>query len=718
MAEIEKEKLTGVVERITYQNTENNYSVLKLEIKQRRKKVVTVTGYFPSINVGETIEVWGEWINHPQYGYQFNAAEHNTVYPVTIEGIVKFLGSGIIKGIGPVTAKRIVNHFKLKTLDVIENEIDKLADVDGIANKRVEMIRSGWEEHRAIKDVMIFLSSHNISTSHAIKIFSKFGKKSINIVKNDPYQLIYEIHGIGFGTADKIAKDIGYDENAISRIKAGIIYILFESTNEGHVYLPEEEIIEKGEQLLSVDESLIKEGIEQLLAENKIIKDSERIYLPGLYRAEISIAEKLKRMLQNPVKRIEPKELKEYIDRVEIFQSIKFTEMQKEAIIKSFNNRVLVMTGGPGTGKTTTVKGIIGLFHDKGLRITLAAPTGRAAKKLEETTGRKAKTIHRLLEFNPRNNQFTINPNNQLSDDLIIIDEGSMIDTYLMNDLLGGISVKSRIVIVGDSDQLPSVGPGNVLRDIIDSQTVELVKLDQIFRQTEKSDIVSNAHRVNNGEFPNISNRNEDTFFLIKEDDYSKIPEIIKDLCIKRLPNRYGYNPISDIQVLTPMYKGDTGANNLNTILQDALNAKKKELRRGEKRFRVGDKVMQIRNNYDKDVFNGDIGRIKAIDSEYQQIDVEYDLRRVLYDFKELDDIVLAYATTVHKSQGSEYKAVIMPITTQHFIMLQRNLLYTAITRAKELIILIGTAKAINIAVKNNKISKRYTCLAERMAGL
>ncbi len=712
------EKLKGIIERITYQNPENNYTVLKIEITNHPKKIVTITGYFPTINVGETIEVEGEWINHPQYGYQFNAREYNTIYPVTISGIVKFLGSGIIKGIGPITAKRIVSHFKSKTLDIIENNIDKLSEADGIGSKRIEMIRSGWEEHKAIKDVMIFLSSYNISTNYSIKIFNRFGKRSIDIVKNNPYQLIYEIQGIGFKTADKIAKDIGYDEKSISRIKAGISYLLFDSTDEGHVYLTEEEIIKRGKELLSVDESFINEGIKQLIDEKRIIQESERIFLPSLFRAEVSIAEKLKRMMQIPVKKMDSKVLKKEMERIEAFQNIKFTYKQKEAIIKSFNNRVLVMTGGPGTGKTTTIKGIIDLFYNMGMRMSLGAPTGRAAKKLEETTGREAKTIHRLLEYNPREGKFFKCADNPISEDLIIIDEGSMIDTYLLSDLLNGISVKSRLVIVGDADQLPSVGPGNVLRDIINSKIVEVVKLDQIFRQTEKSDIVSNAHRVNCGEFPMIGNRMEDTFFLIKESEPSRIPGIIKELCLKRLPNKYNYNSFEDIQILTPMYKGETGANNLNMILQESLNSFGKELKRGEKMFRVGDKVMQVRNNYEKDIFNGDIGRIKSIDLEYQLLEVDYYSRRVSYNFKELDDIILAYATTVHKSQGCEYKAVIMPITTQHFMMLQRNLLYTAITRAKELMILIGTAKAINIAVRNNKVSERYTYLTERLIKL
>jgi exodeoxyribonuclease V alpha subunit len=709
------ENLKGIVERITYQNPENNYTVLKIEARDYTKKDITATGYFPSINVGETIYMEGEWINHPQYGYQFNVSDYNTVYPVSVSGIVKFLGSGIIKGIGPVTAKRIVNHFKLETLDVIENNIDKLSEVEGIAEKRIEMIRSGWDEHKAIKDVMIFLASHNISTNYAIKIFNKFGRRSIDVVKNDPYKLVYEIQGIGFKTADKIAKDIGFDENSISRIKAGISYILFDATEEGHVYLTENDLIDRSKELLSVDDTIIKRGMDELVYEKRIIKDAERVFLPGLYRAEVSISEKLKRMIKNPVKMMEPGILKNEIEQLEIIRHITFTDKQKEAILKSFNNRVLILTGGPGTGKTTTIRGIIDLFFKMGMRISLAAPTGRAAKKLEETTGRESKTIHRLLEFNPREGIFSKCAENLLTEDVIIIDEGSMIDTYLLNDLLNGVSVNSRLIIVGDADQLPSVGPGNVLKDIIDSNIIEVVRLDYIFRQIEKSDIVSNAHRVNKGEFPLVGNRMEDTFFLIKESDTSKIPEIIKELCLKRLPQKYNYDPFDDIQVLTPMYKGETGANNLNVILQDALNPTGEELRKGEKIFRVGDKVMQIRNNYDKDVFNGDIGRIKSIDMEYQLVEIDFGFRRIIYEFKELDDIILAYATTVHKSQGCEYKSVIMPITTQHFIMLQRNLLYTAITRAKELMILIGTAKAINIAVKNNKISERYTSLKERL---
>ncbi|MCK4966085.1 ATP-dependent RecD-like DNA helicase, partial [bacterium] len=669
----------------------------------------------PVINVGETVEVEGEWINHPQYGYQFNASEYSTVYPVTVSGIEKFLGSGIIKGIGPVTAKKIVEFFELETLDIIEHQIERLKEVDNIGKKRIGMIRNGWEEHRSIKDVMLFLSSHNISTTLAVKIFNKFGKKSINIIRSNPYQLIYHIYGIGFATADKIAQDMGIDRQSMERVKAGLNYILVSATEEGHVYLIKDELIKRGIELLALDIELIEEGIKNLIQEKRIICEKDSYFTPPLYRAEVLISIKLKRMLSNPVQMVQPDIFSSEMEKIERMRHINFSERQRDAVIKSVNNRVLVITGGPGTGKTTAIKGIIDFFKYLRMRVTLGAPTGRAAKKLEETTGVEAKTIHRLLEFNPADGKFARNDKNPLSEDVIIIDEGSMIDTYLLSELLNGISVESRLIIVGDADQLPSVGPGNVLKDIISSGSIEVVKLKYIFRQEEHSDIISNAHRINQGEKPLPGNRIEDNFFFIEEEDVSQIPEIIKDLCTKRLPNRYKFDPFEDIQVLTPMYKGDTGALNLNNVLQDALNPKGRELRRGEKLFRVGDKVMQIRNNYDKDVFNGDIGKIKRINIENQEVVVGYYSRNVLYDFRELDDIVLAYATTVHKSQGSEYKAVIIPLTTQHYVMLQRNLFYTALTRAKELFVLVGTWKAVNIAVKNDKVSERYTSLAGRL---
>jgi len=709
------ESLKGIVDKISFRNDENGYTIMKLEVSQRPKKTVVVTGILGSTQEGETLEVFGKWVNHPKYGYQFNIAEYKTIHPVTVPGIIKYLSSGLIKGIGDVYAERIVEKFGMETLDIIENNIEKLNDVEGIGPKRIELIRQSWEEQRAIKDVMLFLASHNISTTYALKMYRIYGNRAVEVVKQNPYQLIYDISGIGFITADKIARTMGIAEDAPERIQAGIVFILTTAAEDGHVYLEKSELINRGQELLAASPELIDEALVQLAHKNRVFIDDSRLYLPFLYYAETEIAVRISQLLTNPLPVVNREVVNAEIQNIEILHRITFTAKQREAIIQSLNNRILIITGGPGTGKTTTVKGIIEIFFRRNLRVALGAPTGRAAKRLEEATGKEGKTIHRLLEYNPRNQQFAHNETNPLSEDAVIIDESSMIDTPLFGSLIKAIHPGSRLIIVGDADQLPSVGPGNILLDILHSGKINVVQLDQIFRQKNRSDIVTNAHRINSGEFPYISNREDDNFFLVKEELPEKITETIRELCISRLPNKYNLDPIKDIQVISPLYKGVTGAHNLNIVLQEALSTGKNELRRGGTLFREGDKVMQIRNNYDKEIYNGDIGWISQIDKENLKMIVIFDERPVAYDFKELDEIILAYAITVHKSQGSEYPAVVMPITTQHYIMLQRNLIYTAVTRAKMLFVFVGTLKALHIAIKNNTISQRFTYLNERL---
>lgn len=709
------QRLRGVIERITFQNPENSYTVLKLEPAGRTRNLITVLGIFPSVSVGETIEVEGKWIMHPSYGQQFQADHYNSVFPVTIDGIVKFLGSGLIKGIGPVTAKRIVDTFGSDTLDIIENHTERLTEVEGIGEKKIAIIQNGWEERKHVKDLMLFLSGYNISTTLALKIYRHYGARAISVLQQDPYQLVYDISGIGFITADKIAQELGISLESPSRIKAGLHYVLYSATDEGHVYIPKVELIHHAAEILKVSEDRVVEALEGLLAEKRVVIEAENIYPASLYYSETEIAQRLQQINNQPVAPLDMTVLENEIAKLEQKWKLTLADQQKDAIKKAFLHPILVLTGGPGTGKTTTLRSMIELFLRHHLRVGLGAPTGRAAKRLEETTGYEAKTIHRLLEFNPRTSQFTRDQQNPLPNDVIVIDEVSMMDLPLFFNLLRGISRGARVVLVGDVDQLPAVGPGNILKDIIGSGVVEVVTLNRIFRQAGTSDIITNAHCINRGDFPYLTNQKDDNFFFVKEEDPVKVAETIKNLCTFRIPQRYHFDPFMEVQVITPMYKGEAGANNLNTILQNALNPQGSELQRGGRIFRVGDKVMQIRNNYQKDIYNGDIGRISAIELETQEVMVKFEERTVIYDFSELDEIVLAYAITVHKSQGSEYKAVVMPILTQHYIMLQRNLLYTAVTRAKSLFIMVGTKKALALAIKNNKIATRYTSLAERM---
>ena len=691
--------IQSVIERFTYYNEENGYSVAKLE------EGIVAVGMLPGVNVGETVKLTGHWISHPQYGRQFKFESFSTIYPATISGITKYLGSGLIKGIGPVTATRIADFFKEKTLDIIENDVEKLIEVEGVGKKRVDMIAKGWEEQKAIKDIMIFLQSHNISNTYAIKIYKKYGDKSNKVVKENPYQLTYDIWGIGFKTADKIGKSLGYEDQNPVRVKAGILYVLNEASDDGHVYLPQSELVKRCNTILNVDLNESSPILEEMVSEDLIIKKNEKIYLPPFYYAEVGITNKVKSLS------LENKDISSLRIKSLRIKKGYFSEEQLEAIRKSLKYRISILTGGPGTGKTTTLIGIVDIHKQLKNKIMLAAPTGRAAKRMNEVIGFEAKTIHRLLEYKPSNNQFIYNNENPLQTDLLVIDEVSMIDTILMNNLLKAVSAKTILILVGDVDQLPSVGAGNILRDMIGSEIIPVTNLSKIFRQAEKSQIIVTAHRINKGLFPDITSGRDSDFFFIEEEDNEQIPPMILDLCKRRLPKKYGFNHVKDIQVLTPMYRGDTGANNLNNLLQEELNQNDIVFQRGGRHYKKNDKVMQLRNNYNKEVFNGDLGFIHRVIIENQVMEINFNDRIVEYDFSELDEITLAYAVSVHKSQGSEYPCVILPLTTSHYMMLQRNLLYTAITRASQLMVIIGTKKALAIAIKNNKVQKRYTSL-------
>lgn len=705
-------KLRCVVEHITYQNQENGWSVMKVKVKGY-DNLVTLTGSLLDVPVGSVLLVDGDWRVDPRYGQQFVAQSWTEVMPATIYGIEKYLGSGLIKGIGPVYAKAIVSRFGLETIDVIENDIERLLEVPRLGRKRMEKIRESWEKQKDIKEVMVFLQGYGVSTAFAAKIYRKYEKDSIAKVKENPYQLADDIWGIGFKTADGIASKMGYEKNDPRRCRSGILYTLNELAEEGHVYAEPEQLVDAAVKLLDAGESPVRQALASMIEANDVVSDNEVIYLSPFYHAENGSAKRLQSLLSdtslfNADIAAEPEA--KYGDKP---GDIVYDEVQLAAIQKALDSKVMVLTGGPGTGKTTTTQGIIAAFKARHMSILLAAPTGRAAKRMTEATGMEAKTIHRLLEYNPMDG-YKRNDANPLDGDALIVDECSMIDILLFYNLMKAIPSNMRLILVGDIDQLPSVGAGNVLRDIIDSQQIPVVRLTRIFRQAQSSRIVMNAHAINAGQFPNIKNGLDTDFFFIGQEDADDIVKLIIGLVRDRLPKKYGY-PAKEIQVLTPMQRGTVGAGNLNIELQNALNPSGPSLARGGYTFRQGDKVMQIRNNYDKNVFNGDIGYITAVDTNERTLSVTFDNRVVEYDITELDEIVLAYAVTIHKSQGSEFPVVVMPVTMKHYVMLQRNLIYTGITRAKKICVLVGTTKALAYAIRNNTVFKRNTKLKERL---
>jgi len=714
------------IERITYYNQENGYTIAKAKVGGRHH-LVTVVGNLLSINPGEVLKLKGQWHFHPKFGEQFKIVSYESVVPATVEGTEKYLGSGLIKGIGPVMAKRLVSRFGLETLNIIETDIQKLHEVEGIGDKRIEMIRKAWDDQKEIREVMLFLQGHGVSPAYGAKIFKQYGKESIKVVQENPYRLATDIFGIGFVTADKIAENIGISKDSQIRAEAGILYVLNQLSDDGHVYYPYEPLIEECKKILDVDKEPIIKAFGKISMDKKIIiedlnkedikENNKAVYLTKFYIAEVGAAGILKALTQAP-KTLRSFDKDKTIEWVQGDLKITFAEGQKQAVKEAIDKKIIVVTGGPGTGKTTIINSIIRIYGKAGQRVLLTAPTGRAAKRMTEATGHEAKTIHRLLEFSPKEGGFKRDENNPLEADLIVIDETSMVDTVLMYHFLKAVPREATLILVGDVDQLPSVGAGNVLKDVIDSGLIPVVRLTEIFRQAKESLIVVNAHRINNGQMPIFSHQKDhpQDFYFFEIEEPQMVLEKIIDLCREKIPKKFGYNPVNDIQVLTPMHRGVAGTSNLNAELQKHLNTSQDELVRGGKVLKVGDKVMQIRNDYDKDVFNGDIGRIAGIDREEQEVVVDYDGRPVSYEYADLDEIVIAYAVSVHKSQGSEYPAVVMPVLTQHYMLLQRNLLYTGITRGKKLVILVGTKNAVAIAVKNNKPQRRYTLLRERLA--
>ncbi len=746
------QKIRCVVERITYQNPENGYSVLKCRVKDY-SELVPVIGNMIDANVGSVLVCEGNWKVDAKYGRQFVAENWEETLPATVYGMEKYLGSGLIKGVGPKFAKKIVQKYGVDTFAVIEDNVGILIEIEGIGSKRVQMIAESWQRQKEVKNIMLFLQDHQVSTSYAAKIYKQYGNDSISVMKQNPYRLADDIWGIGFKTADQIAMKLGFGKESYVRLRSGLMYTLSELSNDGHVFAEKQQLIDKASELLeaspetvimTMDEMLRKE---ELILEKNIVRTDEEgnritaIYLPPFFYAEVGVAGKLKKLASSPAgdklytrlmearKSSGNESLSVDIEAIQRKTHMEYDDIQAAAIRTAATAKVMVLTGGPGTGKTTTTHGIISAYMAYGLKILLAAPTGRAAKRMTEATGLEAKTIHRLLECKPPEG-YQKNEENPLEGDVLIVDECSMIDIVLMNSLLKAIPPAMRLIMVGDIDQLPSVGAGNVLRDIIDSGAFPVVRLTRIFRQAQTSRIIMNAHRINEGKMPDISNgKNTDFFFMENEDAEASVPQIVK-LVQENLPNYYHVEP-SQIQVLTPMQRGVVGATNLNLSLQEALNPPEHDifmrgrgkvtmpkecLRRSGYAFRADDKVMQIKNNYDKEVFNGDIGIIESVNETDRTLKVNFDGRSIEYDVTELDELVHAYATTIHKAQGSEYPIVVMPIMMNHFVMLQRNLIYTGITRAKKVLVIVGTKKALAYAVKNVTVTKRNSLLKERLA--
>jgi exodeoxyribonuclease V alpha subunit len=724
------EQIRGVIERITFHAAETGYTIARFKVPGERD-LVTVTGNFANIQAGQTMEVKGCWHDHPKYGLQFQVKQYRETKPATLTGIEKYLGSGLIKGVGPVTAKRIVAHFGLETLEVIEHQIDRLVEVPGIAKKRVQMIQATWAEQKAIKEVMLFLQSHGVSTTYAVKIYKKYGDESIAVVTENPYRLAIDVYGIGFVTADAIARNLGIAPTSEYRYRSGILHVLNHAAEEGHCFLPQSELVERTVERLKLPGHVIApEDVKELtitmgLDEELILQGGTGelagqflCYSPPFYRAEQAVADRLYNLLKHKLI-VDGERVQRWLERFSQKTNSVLSEQQRQAVQLAATSRVMILTGGPGTGKTTTTRTIVALWRAMGKKIALASPTGRAAQRLSEVTGQEAKTIHRLLEFDPKHMKFKRDQDSPIDADAIVVDEASMLDLFLANSLIKAISPKSQLLLIGDTDQLPSVGAGSVLKDLIDSGYVPIMRLTQVFRQAQASQIVTNAHRINHGEFPRLEpiseQPNSDCLWLAVSEPEHGV-QGIHDVLLHLIPT-LGFE-LSQVQVLCPMTRGEVGTRNLNKVLQALVNPAaptKPELNRSASILRVGDRVIQQVNDYDREVFNGDMGMIVTIDLEEQEVKVQFGERIVKYDYADLNEINLAYAVTIHKSQGSEYPVVIMPLFTQHFMMLSRNLLYTGLTRAKKLAILVGQQKAVGMAVKKVDAMQRYTMLAHRI---
>lgn len=729
--------IEGIVEEIIFRNEINGYTVARLNTSDGS---ITIVGKSAFINLEEMVELEGDWVYHDRFGEQFSFTKIKTTAPSTLKGIENYLASGLIPHVGKKTAKKIVERFGLDSLDIIQYNPERLKEIPGIGDKKLEKISKAYEEHRELRDIMVYLQQYDISINNGIKIYKKYGKETIKVIGENPYKLSEDIHGIGFITADNIGKKMGISEDSPFRIEAGLKFSMINSAGEGHCYLPKEELIKKSEKILKVDREAIEEAIQNLALRKNfyLVTEGEEtlIYYMPYHIAENNVARKIIDLSMVEFDQLDVN-IDEEVEKIEAREDITFGKKQVLAIKESLDNGVVIITGGPGTGKTTTINAIISIYEDLDMKVVLAAPTGRAAKRMTETTGRESQTIHRLLEFSFMESEeemsFNKDDESPIDADVIIIDEASMIDILLMNSLLKAINPGTRLILVGDVDQLPSVGAGNVLRDLIESGCIRVVRLDEIFRQAEESMIIVNAHRINKGDYPILNEKDKDFFFMDTGSTQETLATIL-DLVQDRLPKYYGVDSLRDIQVLSPMRRGEVGINSLNKHLQEVLNPKDdnwQEKQVGDEIFRIGDKVMQVKNNYKlkwnllKDgeevdtgegVFNGDLGFITDINNEESIVTVLFDdEKEVEYEFSELDEIKLSYATTVHKSQGSEFPVVLMPIHWGPPMLLTRNLIYTAITRAKKLVVLVGDRKYLSMMINNNKIAKRYSSLDKKI---
>jgi exodeoxyribonuclease V alpha subunit len=725
------EDLQGVVERLTYHASESGYTVARLKVPKERE-LITIVGNFANIQAGQTLQMSGFWREHPKFGRQFQVKTYQETKPATLTGIEKYLGSGLIKGFGPVTAKRIVAHFGLETLDIIEHQIERLAEVPGIAQKRVKMLQSTWDDQKAIKAVMVFLQTHCVSPSYAVKIYKQYGDEAIPIITDNPYRLATDIYGISFSATDAIARSLNIQPHTESRYRSALLHSLEDASTEGHCLLPQTALIERAlRQLALRDYQPNTAQVERCL--NATIKDGELVgekgsafyegqnlyYLPLFFQAEYRLSQGLQRLLMTPLE-VDLERVKQWIDRFVETTGITLSQQQQQAVVMAASHRILILTGGPGTGKTFVTRTIVALWKAMGKDIALAAPTGRAAQRLSEITGQTAKTVHRLLEFDPIALQFKRDADRPISAHAVAIDESSMMDLFLSRALVRAIALQTQLLFVGDTDQLPSVGPGNVLGDLILSGSIPVVKLTEVFRQAAASQIVSNAHLINQGVFPKLEPVSPQPHSDCLWWDVGNAKRGVSAICrlIEFIIPALGFDPTQDLQILCPMTRGEVGTRNLNRVLQALINPpnpNKNELSRGDSMLRVGDRVIQKINDYNREVFNGDLGIIESIDPEAQDVTVRYENKSVTYDVADLNEIGLAWAVTIHKAQGSEYPVVILPIFTQHSVMLSRNLIYTGLTRAQKLAIIVGPQKAIDLAIGQVKHRERYTLLAERL---
>ncbi len=715
----EVDRLAGLVERVTFHNEQNGYCVLRLKVKGERE-LITLVGHTPAVSPGEYASASGAWVTDREHGRQFKAVFVKISPPTTLTGIERYLGSGMVKGIGPVYAGKLVKAFGAAVFDIIEQSPERLREIAGIGEIRARKITSGWADQQIIRSIMVFLHAHGVSTSRAVRIFKTYGQDAIDIVKENPYRLARDIRGIGFLSADTIAQKIGIGKESPLRAQAGISYALTEASGQGHCGLPYAELVPLAIKLLDIEASVIEIAIAQEISDEILFPDTVDgqpcVFLAPLYFAEQSIAAQIRRIHTDRTT-LPTFDADKAIPWVEQKLAIQLADSQKAAVRLALSSKILVITGGPGVGKTTLVNSILTIMSAKGVKPLLCAPTGRAAKRLSESTGLEAKTIHRLLEVNPNNGQFKRNEDNPLDCDLLVADECSMIDVPLANQLLKAVATHTAVILVGDIDQLPSVGPGQFLGDLIESGVVPVVRLTEVFRQAASSRIVRCAHQINRGIYPSLPEKGEDSdFYFVAAEEPEAIAQTVVDLVQVRLPKKFDVDPVRDIQVLCPMNRGITGARGINQSLQAVLNPPgEHSIDRFGYRFSVGDKVMQIENNYDRDVYNGDIGFVTGIDRDEEELAVEFDGRVVSYPFGELDELVLCYATTIHKSQGSEYPVVVIPISTQHYMMLRRNLIYTGITRGKTLVVLVGQKKALAMAVKGKQVEQRWSKLKERL---